>query len=85
MINRCSPARASILGGRALCARLSVNIVRTAFLSDAIKRAPAAISAQPIHVTIVGGGAAGLTAAFFAAEHGAKVGELHEPCVELHG
>eukprot|EP00198_Chlamydomonas_reinhardtii_P005105 XP_001694441.1 predicted protein [Chlamydomonas reinhardtii] len=30
-------------------------------------------STNPVHVTIVGGGAAGLTAAFFAAEHGAKV------------
>ena len=29
---------------------------------------------EPVHVTIVGGGAAGLTAAFFAAEYGAKVG-----------
>ncbi|EFJ44188.1 hypothetical protein VOLCADRAFT_106515 [Volvox carteri f. nagariensis] len=28
---------------------------------------------EPIHVTIVGGGAAGLTAAFFAAEHGARL------------
>ncbi|KAG2453062.1 hypothetical protein HYH02_002395 [Chlamydomonas schloesseri] len=34
---------------------------------------PSPPSSEPVHVTIVGGGAAGLTAAFFAAEHGAKV------------
>ncbi|KAG2490098.1 hypothetical protein HYH03_011404 [Edaphochlamys debaryana] len=34
---------------------------------------PATTDSEPVHVTIVGGGAAGLTAAFFAAEHGAKV------------
>jgi NADPH-dependent 2,4-dienoyl-CoA reductase/sulfur reductase-like enzyme len=39
----------------------------------AIAHAAAQAAEQQLHVTVVGGGAAGLTAAFFAAEYGARV------------
>lgn len=37
------------------------------------KRPQCACKAAPVEVTVVGGGAAGLTAAYFAASSGAKV------------
>ncbi|GLC46001.1 hypothetical protein PLESTB_001029100 [Pleodorina starrii] len=75
MLHRCSSGRASFFGRRALCCRAPAAVVRTAALTTGGSDTAASTSPdrQPVHVTIVGGGAAGLTAAFFAAEHGARV------------
>ncbi|GLI62363.1 hypothetical protein VaNZ11_004982 [Volvox africanus] len=75
MFHRCSSGRASLLGRRALYCRQGATLVRTAALQSGfeVPGPDVTTSLQPPHVTIVGGGAAGLTAAFFAAEHGASV------------
>ncbi|GIL91209.1 hypothetical protein Vretifemale_18904, partial [Volvox reticuliferus] len=75
MLHRCSSGRASFLGRRALCCRYGTTLVRTAAIQSVceVPGPNSTVSFQPVHVTIVGGGAAGLTAAFFAAEHGARV------------
>mgnify|MGYP001806867885 CR=1 FL=1 len=71
--------QAAVLGRRMAWCRLrpvpsSVRgVSATTLAHSASPDSPGQASTNPVHVTIVGGGAAGLTAAFFAAEHGAKV------------
>ncbi|GFR47749.1 hypothetical protein Agub_g9514 [Astrephomene gubernaculifera] len=75
MLHHYSASKAALFGRRAICCRRVVQIGnRVAALStDTGNTGHANSSSDAVHVTIVGGGAAGLTAAFFAAEHGAKV------------
>ncbi|KXZ54090.1 hypothetical protein GPECTOR_5g195 [Gonium pectorale] len=67
MRTRCTASRAALVG------RPARRPSQLAIVRAAGGEASPSQSNQPVHVTIVGGGAAGLTAAFFAAEYGAKV------------
>lgn len=74
MLLRLSAGRTAPLGRRVVTGRRSFAVSPVnAGPRDGEIGSSASSSSQPVHITIIGGGAAGLTAAFFAAEHGARV------------